>query len=164
MTTFANGDIIVRDDGKYPENALVVDGRESDGCLLAHPVGGGMQLAIPASEAGRFQRVEEAEMVPVFTPGMFSIEGMDGEFAGWSDGSSWNGWEQPSFSREVAMKVLRAAGPHWKYDEETDEFVVATAEDGEFEFFPGERVQLGDGESVTVYFIGAGSWIWDKVR
>ena len=117
---------------------------------------------IPADEVRRFQRVNDQERISVFSPGTFSIEGMEGEFAGWSDGSSWNGWEQPCFTKEVAIRVLEASGRPWIYDEQSDEFVVTADEDEDPERFCAQHVQLGDGGTVTAYFVGAGSWIWDK--
>jgi len=30
--------------------------------------------------------------------------------------------------------------------------------------FSGETIELGDGGSATVYFIGACSWTWDKAK
>jgi|GEM_PF-5668776 hypothetical protein len=33
-----------------------------------------------------------------------------------------------------------------------------------FDHFSGEIIELGDGGSATVYFIGAGSWAWDKAQ
>jgi len=162
MNVFSEGEVIVRDDLKYPDGALVVDGLDEEGCMVAHPLGGGFQLVVPPQELSRFQRVEAVETIEVFSPGTFSIEGTDGEFEGWSDGSSWNGWARPCFTRDVAEGILEAVGFKWSYDAREDAFAVATLEDDEPEHFPGEMIELGDGGSVTAYFIGAGSWIWDK--
>jgi len=162
MNVFSEGEVIVRDDLKYPDGALVVDGLDEEGCMLAHPLGGGCQLVVPPQELSRFQRVEAVETIEVFSPGTFSIEGTDGRFEGWSDGSSWNGWARPCFTRDVAEGILEAVGFKWSYDACEDAFAVATLEDDEPGHFPGEVIELGDGGSITAYFIGAGSWIWDK--
>ncbi len=159
---FTQGKIIVRDDHKYPDGAVVVDGIDSHGHLLVHPLGGGLQFVVPPREVGRFQSVEPAEQIPVFNSGTFYLEGIEGEFEGWSDGSSWNGWEKPCFTQKVAERILAATGYRWSYDVSADEFTIAISEDDEPESFTGEAIQLGDGGSVTAYFIGAGSWIWDK--
>ncbi len=164
MPMFTQGEIIVRDDHKYPDGAVVVDSIDERGHLLVHPVGGGLQFAVPPREVGRFQSVEPAEQIQVFSAGTFCLEGIDGEFEGWSDGSSWNGWEKPSFTREVAERILAALGYRWSYDASVDEFTVVTSEEDEPERFTGEAIQLGDGGSVTAYFVGAGSWIWDKTE
>jgi len=162
MNTFSEGEVIVRDDLKYTDGALVVDGVDEEGCMLAHPLGGGFQLIVQPDELARFQRVEAEETIEVFSPGTFCIEGVEGEFEGWSDGTLWNGWEKPCFTRGVARQALEAAGASWTYDAKTDAFVVATQDSEDEEVFAGESVQLGDGGAVTAYFIGAGSWIWDK--
>jgi hypothetical protein len=164
MPMFTQGEIIVRDDLKYPEGAVVVDGLDTRGRLLVHPLGGGLQFALPLREIGRFQSVEPAEQIPVFSAGTFYLEGIEGEFEGWSDGSSWNGWEKPCFTREVAERILEASGYRWSHDAATDEFTVVTSEEDEPELFSGQAIELGDGGSVTAYFIGAGSWIWDNTE
>jgi hypothetical protein len=163
MATFSQGEVIVRDDLKFPDGALVVDGLDSRGCLLVHPLGGGFQLAVPPEDIDRFQRVDAEETVPVFSRGTFCIDGVEDAFDGWSDGSSWNGWEKPCFTRVVAERILTASGYRWSYDASADEFIVVTSEDDEPERFTGEAIQLGDGGSLTAYFVGAGAWVWDKI-
>jgi hypothetical protein len=108
--------------------------------------------------------VSDEERVPVFSRGGFSIDGMEGEFEGWSDGTLWNGWEKPCFTREVAERILEASGYRWSYDPSADEFTIVASEEDEPEQFKGETIQLGDGGSVTAYFVGAGAWVWDKIR
>jgi hypothetical protein len=81
---FKKDSIVVRDDSTYPEGALVVDGLAPSGDLLAHPLGGGLHRA------------------------HFEIEGVDGKFAGWSDGRVWNGWAMPYFEFPEAEKVVAA--------------------------------------------------------
>jgi hypothetical protein len=163
MNVFSEGEVLVRDDLKYPDCALVVDGLDEEGCMLAHPLGGGFQLVVPPEDLSRFQRVEAAETIEVFSPGTFSIEGTDGKFEGWSDGSSWNGWARPCFTRDVAEGILEASRYRWSYDPSADEFTIVASEEDEPEQFKGEVIQLGDGGSVTAYFVGAGAWIWEKM-
>ena len=162
MHKFIQGEIVVRDDHKYPDGAVVVDGIDEWGHLLVHPFGGGLQFAVPPLEVGRFQSVEPSEQISVFSGGKFYLEGIDEEFEGWSDGSSWNGWEKPCFTRDVAHRILAGSGYRWSYDASVDEFTVVTSEEDEPERFTGEAIQLGDGGSVTAYFVGAGAWVWDK--
>ena len=164
MLIFSEGELIVRDDLKYPEGVLLVDGRDARGGLLVRPLGAGFQFILPSAEVARFQRVEPAETIEVFSPGTYALEGLDGQFAGWSDGSCWFGWEKPCFSREVAEGIVRATGRRWTYEERTDAFVVANSAGRGFDHFVGEVIELGDGGSATVYFIGAGSWTWDKAK
>ncbi len=164
MPMFTQGEIIVRNDLKFPDSALVVYGTDDRGCLLAHPLGGGLQFILPSAELPRFQRVEASETLSVFGSGKFYLEGIDGEFEGWSDGTFWNGWEKPCFARKTAELVLQAAGASWTYDAKSDAFVVATEDGEDDETFAAETVQLGDGGAVIAYFIGAGSWIWEKTE
>lgn len=71
---FSKGDIICRKDLDHPEGALVCDGYEDAGQLLAHPLGGGFQLTVPAEEARRFRVVEHGETgAALFSRGRFSL-------------------------------------------------------------------------------------------
>lgn len=160
--TFRQGDLIAHRNADYPAGALVVHGADSEGNLLVHPLGGGFEMRLSADDLAGFDRVGEEEQVPVFTPGTFSIDGIEGEFEGWADGTLWNGWEKPCFTRDVAERIVAASGYRWSYDASADEFAVVTSEEEDPERFTGEAIQLGDGGSVTAYFIGAGSWIWEN--
>jgi len=53
---FIKGDIVCRKDLDYPEGALLCDGYDDAGQLLAHPLGGGFQLTVPAHQLGFFLR------------------------------------------------------------------------------------------------------------
>jgi hypothetical protein len=161
---FRQGDLIAPRDADYPDGALVVHGSDAGGNLLVHPLGGGFEMRLSAGDLAAFERVSDEEQVPVFTSGTFSIDGMEGEFEGWSDGTFWNGWEKPCFARKTAELVLQAAGASWTYDAKSDAFVVATEDGEDDETFAAETVQLGDGGAVIAYFIGAGSWIWEKTE
>lgn len=160
--TFQKGDIIVRSNENYPEGALVVDGFDPTRNLLAHPLGGGLQLIIPPSDIPRFGIVEELEMTRVFRRSYFSIEGVEEQFEGWSDGRHWNGWAMPHFEFQQAQRVVAAFDPeNGHYNASTDSFVTRTS-DGDEESWLGETIALPDGGEVKVYPVGTGSWIWDE--
>ena len=160
--SFQKNEIIVRDDGKYPHGALVVDGYDASGALLAHPLGGGFQLIIPIPDHERFSRVGGAERTPIFTRAKFSIDGMEGTFAGWTDGRNWNGWDMPRFESPEAQRLVASLGTDvGKYDPTADAFITEM-EAGEPETWPTEIIHLPDGGTVKVYPIGAGSWIWEE--
>lgn len=161
---FDNGEIIIRDDLAYPDGALIVDGFDASGSLLAHPMGGGLQLTIPSSDIPRFTVVTELERTPIFHRGRFEIEGVDEGFAGWSDGRAWNGWAMPYFEFDEAENVIAAVSPDSaRYHEDLDAF-VAKNQDDEDETWASETIALPDGGQVKVYPIGAGSWIWDEAE
>ena len=158
--SFLKSEIIVRDDHCYPEGALVVDGVDAAGNLLAHPLGGGLQLIIPTHEHSRFSKVSEDEKTPVFHPAHFELEGVDGKFRGWSDGRVWNGWAMPRIEFSESQRLITALGNGW-YDPAADKFITAMDPD-EPENWPAEMIDLPDGGNVKVYPIGAGSWIWEQ--
>jgi hypothetical protein len=157
---FPNGATILRIDLEFPAGALIVDGYDADGNLLAHPKGGGLQFQIPPSEHARFDIVADAETTPIFTRGLFSVEGVDEVFEGWTDGHRWNGWAMPFFEREQAEWVMRCLSPSGHFDTARDCFITTTSPD-EPEEWQGVTISLPDGGSALVYPIGAGSWIWD---
>jgi hypothetical protein len=158
--SFEKNDIIVRDDFEYPKGALVVDGCDQSGYLLAHPLGGGLQFVIPARERHRFERVSEEEKAPIFNPTNFAVEGVEAAFAGWTDARKWNGWAMPWFEFHKAQRVVAAFQGH--YDPSSDSFVTVTNDDEEM--WAGESVALPDGGQIKAYPVGAGSWTWEKIE
>ena len=159
---FNKGSIVVRDDSTYPEGALVVDGFAHSGDLLAHPLGGGLQLIVPAAELRRFALASELEKTPVFHRALFEIEGADAQFEGWTEGRVWNGWAMPYFEFTEAGKVIGSmAVDTCRYDAASDAFVTVTSDDEE-ETWSAEIIALPDGGTVKAYPVGAGSWIWEE--
>lgn len=157
-------EIICREDLGYPEGALVCDGYDTAGALLAHPLGGGFQMSIPAHDERRFRAVAEAEKeAALFRRGNFAIADCDKDFPGWANGETWNGWEKPRFGRATSEDILKWI-EHSKasYDVERDAFITVN-EDGEEEVWPAESIAVTDGTQVTLYGLGAGSWTWDCV-
>jgi hypothetical protein len=160
---FSRGEIIVRDDAKYPEDALVFHGLDDQGCLRACPLGGGMEFIIPASDVSRFSRVAMEERIPIFRLSRFSLEGLDGvTFAGWTDGRSWNGWARPWFEFSEAARLAGHLAGQLRHDAVRDAFVGFSGNPEEDEVWPAEMIELADGGSVKVYPVGAGSWMWDE--
>jgi hypothetical protein len=157
------GSVLVRRDLDYPTGALVVDGPAGGGGIFVHPLGGGLQGVVLSDELSRFDVVAEQEKVSLFTQGVFCIDGVEGEFQGWSDGSVWNGWDKPFFSMDVSVQVLKAFGCFWEYDAGKDVFIVKTDSCEDAEEFAGISLELADGGRVHAYPVGAGSWIWERV-
>lgn len=79
--------------------------------------------------------------------------------SGVTDGSRWNGWATPWFTKEVALEVLSAmSGISWSYDEESDTFR------GLFDDCPEEEAEEWKGRDIdgeVRYSIGAWSWCWN---
>lgn len=97
----------------------------------------------------------------------FCIDSLENEtFEGFTDGSDWNGWACPYFTRQVAETVLKASeknGYKYSYDEQNDAFVVTNIEDPEDyepEVFAAVKLSV-EGEEITTYGIGAYYWIWE---
>jgi hypothetical protein len=159
---FSKGEIICLGDLAYPEGALVCDGYGDAGRLLAHPLGGGFQLTVPAQDEPRFRVVAEGEKAAaLFRRGRFTLADSEAAFDGWSNGELWNGWAMPRFELAVCGEILKSLGDgQARFDGKADAFV--TVSNGESEVWPAEQVTITDGSQVKVYPLGAGSWIWEE--
>ena|ERR1035437_2564603 len=158
---FSKGEIICRGGLAYPEGALVCDGYDDAGRLLAHPLGGGFQLTVPAQDEPRFRAVAEGEKGTVlFRRRRFTLADGESSFDGWSNGELWNGWETPRFEFAACQEILKCLGDEEaRFDEKADAFV--TVSNGEEEVWPAEGITMTDGSRMKVYPLGAGSWIWE---
>jgi len=161
---FTKGDTIVPAEAIYPSGAMTVDGYEPDGTLLAHPLGGGLQYRLKPGAERKFRVVPRTEAAsPPWRRCKFTIEGVDAEFQGWTNGRLWNGWAMPYFEQSEAEKVIEMlTDPRGKYDAGRDCF-VSTNSDGEEDIWPAEPISVLGGQRLKVYGIGAGAWIWDEV-
>ena len=161
---FSKGEIICREDLGYPEGALVCDGYDGAGRLLAHPLGGGFQLTVAAQDEPRFRLMAEGERaVALFRRGRFSLADGERAFEGWSNGEVWNGWAMPRFEAGVGMEILEFLGAEGaRFDGKADVFVTVSQE-GEEETWPAEEITITDGSRIRVYPLGAGSWIWEEL-
>ena len=159
---FSKGEVICRKDLGYPEGALVCDGYDDAGRLLAHPLGGGFQLTVPAREEARFRAVAQGENgAALFQRGRFSLADSEAAFDGWSNGELWNGWAMPRFEFAVCREILKSLGDEQaRVEQKGDAFV--TVSNGEEEMWLAEQITISDGSQVRVYPLGAGSWTWEE--
>lgn len=168
MNRFEKSAVITRHELRYPDEALVVDGYNDSGRLLADPVGGGFQFEIPEEAQRAYRQVTRGEIESIpFRAATFSLEGLNGEFAGYTAGESWNGWATPSFPLEEALRVLSAlteqGGADGRYDAEQDTFVFTMSPDCEEEIRPAQEITLPDRVTLKVYPLGSRSWCWDEI-
>jgi hypothetical protein len=159
---FCKGDIVVPGEAQFPEGALIVDGYDAAGRLLAHPMGGGMQYVFGGDSSGQFRRVDEGEPERVlFRPGKFSLMDEGELFAGWANGLRWNGFAMPHFELAEAQRlIVWLAVPEARFEAERDAFVTVTT-DGEEEVWEAMTITITDGTRIKVYPVGAGGWCWD---
>lgn len=81
-------------------------------------------------------------------------------YDGYTDGSLWNGWECPWFTKEAADQIAREVNDGYSsmtYNKVNDCFIYKEYGDEEPNFFKGEDIQ-----GKHLYPVGAYSWIWDK--
>jgi hypothetical protein len=160
---FSKGEIIRRDDLAYPEGALVCDGYDDAGRLLAHPLGGGFQLTVPAQDEPRFRVVAEGERgAALFRRTRFVLADSEEAFEGWTNGELWNGWEMPEFEKAMAERLLAWLGDQrGRFDGKLEAFVTMS-QDGEEEIWAGEEITITDGSRIKAYPVGAGAWTWEE--
>ena len=160
---FNKNDVICRDDCAYPEGALVCAGYDEAGRLLAHALGGGLQLVVPTRDEPRFRVVAEGERsAALFRRARLTLGDSVRAFNGWTNGQAWNGWAMPRFEVGVVMEILEFLGDGGRFDGEADAFVTVS-QDGEEETWAAEVITVGDGSRIKVYGLGAGSWMWEAL-
>ena len=161
---FNKNDVICREDLGLPEGALVCDRYNAAGGLLAHRLGGGFQLTIPAADLARFRLIPEGEKeAVVFQPGRFALADCDEAFDGWTNGRLWNGWEMPRFEFAVCGEILKVLGDERAgYGGRRDAFATLN-QDGVEEVWAAESITLADGSRMKVYPLGAGAWMWERM-
>jgi hypothetical protein len=160
---FKPGEMIVRDDTRHPEGTLIVVRHDDQKNLLAHPLGGGVEMIIPSSDVSRFTVVTQEEAIPIYRKASFSLEGLDEyEFEGWTTDKRWNGWAIPCFEMQQAAKLARLLEDQLRYDPIQNAFIGSSGD--EEETWVGQLIDLPDGGQVKVYAIGAGSWMWDLIE
>jgi hypothetical protein len=159
---FSKGEIICREDLGYPEGALVSDGYDDAGRLMAHRLGGGFQLTVPAQDEPRFRVITDSEKgAALFRRKRFTLADSEQAFEGWTNGQVWNGWSMPRFEYRVGVEILKSLGDgQARFDGKADAFV--TVSNGESEVWPAEQVAIADGSQIKMYPLGAGSWIWEE--
>ncbi len=94
----------------------------------------------------------------------FVIDTNEKIYEGYTDGTLWNGWECPWFTKEVTeemMRDLNKEGVKTEYDEERDSYIVHQIDD-EPDVYDGADVVTEEGIK-HLYPIGAWCWIWDEV-
>lgn len=121
--------------------------------------GGGFVCRMPRAE---FDAIFALAPTPEFSLVNITADWLPDEVTlqAYSDGTRWNGWAMPCFTREVALQ-LTALMPIVRYDEARDAF-VATIDEDEEELFRSRVVRVGNQEVIT-YPIGSGSWCWEEL-
>lgn len=98
--------------------------------------------------------------------GTFCLDALpDMQFEGYTVGDTWNGWECPFFTEDVAEDILRASeanGYSWRFSTIHNGYVVSHVDDKwPATCYDGQRVTI-NGNPVTVYAIGTYEWTWSK--
>lgn len=108
-------------------------------------------------------------MQTTFTKSKFEIDDTP-QFEGYTAGHSWNGWDCPYFTKEVANQIAEFMendnNMHFYYQENFDRYIILFTHDTvveEPEVYEGTTITV-DGEEIKVYPLGNGSWCWTDVR
>lgn len=95
---------------------------------------------------------------------IFAIEGFEQNFVGYTDGTLWNGWAKPYFTKEVADQIMHINnaennGTTMYYNSTNDRYVrIFHDDDGLTEIFGGYDI-----DGMRLYDIGTTCWIWEEV-
>ena len=90
-------------------------------------------------------------------------------FEGFTEGETWNGWQCPSFTLDIAKNVISMWADDDEtsayYDERLDMFLVvgSISTEPEVEIYASKTIEY-QGESIKVYSIGSQSLCWDVAK
>ena len=162
---YSKGDILVPKAKHFPDGAIIVDGYDSKGLLMAHLLQGEAGLRLSALSASVFRLVDEGELAgALFRRGRFALAESKEVFSGWTDGRTWNGWQMPRFEKVEAERLVRWLGDgRWRFDASRD-VLVTLSQAGKEECWRAGTIVVSDGSAVRVYGVGAGAWMWGEVK
>lgn len=98
---------------------------------------------------------------------VFTIDGFDYVYIGYTSGRRWNGWATPHFELAEALEVMHEYNECsdeilMEYDKVYDQFYKLDKDSGELETWKGEYYNTTEGIK-HLYGIGAYSWVWDDI-
>ena len=98
---------------------------------------------------------------------VFTIDGFDHVYIGYTSGRRWNGWATPHFEFAEALEVMHEYNECsdeilMEYDKMYDQFYKLDKDSGELETWKGEYYNTTEGIK-HFYGIGAYSWVWDDI-
>lgn len=97
---------------------------------------------------------------------VFTIDGFNYPYIGYTSGRRWNGWATPYFKLAEAFEVMKdfneCADNPIQYDEVYDQFYILDKETAELEVWKGENYNTEEGIE-HLYGIGAYCWVWDEI-
>lgn len=160
-------EIYVLRGGAYPADAIELD--PEAGTYV--PIGGGFVRHVGRDFTAVFRPATNEEMKsPLWRKAMFTIEPLEENVEGYTQGYLWNGWATPVFTKENAEKVLKGLCVPFNYDKATDTFTFNTDPDNESEEDSEQGYDIVTGPmhgpfvvGPRVYGIGSGSWTWEEV-
>lgn len=150
MKTFTNRAIYRHTVAGY----LVEVTERAQGFVVYCNAGGGFSHKM---DAARFDAMHVLVNGPLpFKPVVVHLDEGPG-FQGFATEDRWNGFVKPYFLPEVAQAVADFVG--LRFDPDTKGYVDPSDEDSQAYPFTPETINV-DGVELSVYGIGAGSWVW----
>ena len=101
-----------------------------------------------------------------FRSGVFSVDGLDSRYAGYTRGDDWNGWATPLFPEGEARRIAADYASQKSIDGEYD--ATIDSQRGVFMFYNPSGDYWDEFEPVVegttkLYPVGAYSWTWSEV-
>jgi hypothetical protein len=99
----------------------------------------------------------------IWRRGVFDVEDyFEPGLKGVTADQHWNGWSVPAFEKADALHIAKVFGD-MEYSADKDAFICDMGHEGEPpEEFTGFDINL-DGETLHVYAIGSGFWVWSEI-
>jgi hypothetical protein len=97
---------------------------------------------------------------------IFTMDGISQAYIGYTDGSRWNGWATPYFTKDEALRLMSDYNKNTEspmfYNKQYDTFYHFGTDCYGGEMWRGLDYNTEDGKQ-HLYNIGAYCWIWDDV-
>ena len=138
-----------------------MEGYDDSGKLVVHPLSGGFPYKLNSRQAARLREVKTAGSVAgLFRKAMFTLEGSEITYEGWTDGQLANGWAMPHFELQEAMRV--AAACNGRFDPASNTF--RNRRGAVLEMWKVSEIKTAEGRRLKVFALGAGLWRWRRVE
>lgn len=92
-------------------------------------------------------------------------------FTAYTDGSTWNGWECPHFTKENVQAVVNQHNEACNGDDELklvwdgENIIQTFAEyEDEQDITEPHEIELENGDKIKVWALGAWSWCWSETN
>lgn len=103
----------------------------------------------------------------LMTKAVFTLDGHEPAYLGYTTGELWNGWATPHFPLDEAFKVMNECNKYnecapIRFNDRLDVFIYYDESIEDYVVWEGNNCATEDGIK-RLYHIGAYAWVWDRI-